>query len=114
LPISLRHSRSALRRALVIAWLVALAAVVTPARAWGHAVFLDSQPEAGTRLESAPGQITLTFTESLDRNLSEASLVNAETGERSGRPRRCKRAGARGGRRQPDGWRATPATVGDV
>ena len=62
--------------------LAILASAVSPAAAWGHAAFLESQPGAGTRLEAGPGQITLTFTEPLDEALSEATLVNVETGER--------------------------------
>ena len=49
--------------------------------AWGHAAFVESQPEAGTRVESGPAEITLSFTEPLIERLSEANLVNAETGE---------------------------------
>jgi copper transport protein len=58
-----------------------LLATVVPAVAQGHAAFLDSTPEPGTRLEAGPGEITLSFTEPLNRPLSEASLVNTATGD---------------------------------
>jgi copper transport protein len=60
---------------------VALAALLAPATAFGHAAFLDSQPEPGTRLEAGPGEIGLTFTEDLNAELSSASLLDASTGE---------------------------------
>jgi copper transport protein len=66
----------------VLALLSIHATALSPAAAWGHAAFLDSEPAAGTRIEAGPGRITLTFTEPLDRALSEATLLNAETGER--------------------------------
>ncbi|MGH2988629.1 MAG: copper resistance CopC/CopD family protein, partial [Solirubrobacterales bacterium] len=49
--------------------------------AWGHAAFLESQPEAGTRLESGPGEIRLKFTEPLNPALAHATLVDASSGE---------------------------------
>jgi len=49
--------------------------------AWGHAAFLESQPEAGTRLESGPGEIRLEFTEPLNPALTQATLLDASTGE---------------------------------
>jgi len=64
------------------ALLTVVAIALSPATAWGHAAFLDSEPEAGTRVESGPGRITLSFTEPLDEALTEATLVNADSGER--------------------------------
>lgn len=55
--------------------------LLAPAGALGHAAFLDSQPEPGERLGSGPAEIRLEFTEPLDRSLSEATLVNVDTGE---------------------------------
>lgn len=75
---------SELKTALVGALLaLGLAASATfPPTAAGHAAFLEADPGAGERLRSGPAQITLEFTEPLDRSLSEATLVNAESGER--------------------------------
>ena len=75
--------RIARRRFRVTTGALVTAAVLTigAGNAWGHAAFLESQPEAGTRVEAGPGQITLTFTEPLNERLSEATLVNVETGE---------------------------------
>jgi copper transport protein len=67
--------------------LVPLAAVIAAllgpgaSSAWGHAAFLDSQPEPGSRLASGPAEITLRFSEPLDRSLSQATLVNVDSGE---------------------------------
>jgi copper transport protein len=72
-----RNRRRAVR-ALLIAGL--LLAIPPPAVAWGHAAFLEASPEPGTRLESGPGEISLTFTEPLNRKLSDASLRNASSG----------------------------------
>jgi len=57
------------------------ATLLSPASAWGHAAFLSAQPEPGTRLQTGPGEIALTFTEPLNRELSDASLVNLESGD---------------------------------
>ncbi|MGH2589942.1 MAG: copper resistance CopC family protein, partial [Actinomycetota bacterium] len=56
--------------------------LLAPASALGHAAFLESQPEAGTRLESGPGEIRLEFTEPLNRALTEATLLDASTDEK--------------------------------
>jgi copper transport protein len=61
---------------VVLCW-----ALVAPASAQGHAAFVESQPEPGTRLESGPGEIRLEFTEPLNGALSKATLVDASTGE---------------------------------
>jgi copper transport protein len=69
-------------------WLAAVAAAatagllgVTSPAAWGHAAFLESQPDAGSRLESGPGEIRLEFTEPLNQALTKATLLDASTGE---------------------------------
>jgi copper transport protein len=70
------------RRRAVRAFLIAgLILAVVPPTAWGHAAFLGSQPEPGSRLEAGPTQIELTFTEPLNRELSSASLINLRSGE---------------------------------
>ncbi|MGH9380087.1 MAG: copper resistance CopC/CopD family protein [Thermoanaerobaculia bacterium] len=58
-----------------------LALLLTPTAAFGHAAFLDSQPEPGQRLGSGPAEITLEFTEPLNRGLSKATVVNLDSGE---------------------------------
>jgi copper transport protein len=58
-----------------------LALLLTPTAAFGHAAFLDSHPEPGQRLGSGPAEITLEFTEPLNRGLSKATLVNLNSGE---------------------------------
>jgi copper transport protein len=73
-------ARRARRLAAFTVTAIALLAVPAPA-AWGHAAFLESQPEAGTRLESGPGEIRLEFTEPLNRALTKATLLDASTAE---------------------------------
>lgn len=77
-PKKARVDRWSVGRACTLA-VVGLALV--PANAPGHAAFLEAEPEPGTRLVQAPAEITLTFTESLDPSLSDASLTNLESGE---------------------------------
>ena len=55
--------------------------LLAPAAALGHAAFLDSQPQPGARLDSAPAEIRLQFTEPLDRSLTKATLINVDSGE---------------------------------
>lgn len=50
--------------------------------AFGHAAFVGSTPPPGQRLEVAPRQLTLRFTEPLNRRLSRATLVSVGTGRR--------------------------------
>ncbi|MGI9020896.1 MAG: copper resistance CopC/CopD family protein [Solirubrobacterales bacterium] len=68
-------------RGRVVLVLSLLGLLLAPASALGHAAFLDSQPAPGERLGSSPAEIRLEFTEPLDRSLSEATLVNLDTGE---------------------------------
>lgn len=75
----LTESLARLGRALALAVLVAAA---LPASASAHAGFVDSEPAPGTELQAGPGQVTLAFTEPLNRGLSEATIVNAATGQR--------------------------------
>jgi copper transport protein len=74
-------THASLRRApsLVVAVIVL---ALAPAAAEGHAAFQDASPEPGTRLSAAPAQITLAFTEPLNRRLTTARIVNARTGRR--------------------------------
>ena len=54
-------------------------AALAPA-ALGHASFEGSDPAAGARVEVAPRQVTLVFSEGLNRHLSRASLVDVTSG----------------------------------
>jgi len=67
-------------------WLLALALGVLMAppapAALAHASFLGSSPAPGERVKASPGSIALRFTESLNRTLSAAFLVDARTGRR--------------------------------
>lgn len=65
--------------ALLVAVLVAGLAAQT-GTALGHAAFLGSTPEPGTRLETGPEEIVLTFTEPLNGKLSRARLERVEDG----------------------------------
>jgi copper transport protein len=67
------------RRALLIVFALL---VVQPATAVAHSAFLGSSPEPGTRLDASPRQVSLTFTEALNRKLSTATLVAVADGRR--------------------------------
>ncbi|MGH2690082.1 MAG: copper resistance CopC family protein, partial [Actinomycetota bacterium] len=67
---------------------VAVVAVVLaiPRTAGAHAAIVSSQPEPGQELATAPGVVTLEFTEPLNESLSRATVVDP-TGERfEGKP----------------------------
>lgn len=51
-----------------------------PQTAYGHAAFLQSDPRPGVRLTAAPAQVTLEFTEPLDRTLAQAKIVRVGGG----------------------------------
>lgn len=63
--------------ALVAGLLVALCGA--PA-AFGHAAFLGSDPQPGARLQASPAQVTLNFTEPLNRTLAQAEVVRVGGG----------------------------------
>jgi copper transport protein len=76
-------SRRALPRRLRAAPLIALAALAVAApAAYGHAAFLGATPAPGARVESAPTAISLRFTDTLNRRLSDVHLVDARSGRR--------------------------------
>lgn len=61
----------------------ALAALaLTAPAAYAHADFLGATPAPGARVEAAPKAVTLDFSESLNRQLSEVKIVAAGTGKR--------------------------------
>ena len=59
-----------------------MAGLLAPAGAAAHAAFLSAQPEPGTRLEAGPAEISLSFTEPLNGDLSDGDLVDLATGEK--------------------------------
>ena len=65
-----------LRRALGALVLSLALLSVLPGRAFGHAAFLESEPAPGTRLQSGPAEIVLEFTEPLNQEFNQATLVN--------------------------------------
>lgn len=56
--------------------------LVTPAAAQGHSAFLGSDPEPGKRLETAPRQVTLNFTEPLNAGLGSVKVYAAHRDRR--------------------------------
>ena len=72
-----------LRLLLAVLAAASVLAAAAPA-AYGHAAFLGSDPEPGARLDASPRQVTLTFTEPLDRRLTRATLVSVDGGEEVG------------------------------
>ncbi|MGH2898738.1 MAG: copper resistance CopC family protein, partial [Solirubrobacteraceae bacterium] len=48
--------------------------------AYGHAAFLGSDPQPGVRLQIAPAQVTLSFTEPLNRTLAGAKITRVGGG----------------------------------
>jgi copper transport protein len=71
------------RRRFAVACALGLVAFagLAPA-AWGHASFLGADPAPAARLETAPRQVVLAFSEPLNRALSRADLVDARSGRR--------------------------------
>jgi copper transport protein len=65
--------------ALTVAGVV-LAGAASPA--FGHAAFLGSTPAPGQRMQQAPTQVVLRFTEALNQSLSDAALYDASTSRR--------------------------------
>ena len=68
--------------ALLVTALVAGLSAQTGA-AFGHAAFLGSSPQPGTRLETSLEEIVLTFTEPLNGKLSRAHLERIDDGRRA-------------------------------
>jgi copper transport protein len=69
------------RWTLAVALAAAVAVLGTQAElAFGHAAFLGSSPQPGTRLETTPQQVVLTFTEPLNGKLSRVALKPVDGG----------------------------------
>jgi methionine-rich copper-binding protein CopC len=62
-------------RILVAAAIAAALVLVFPTEALAHAGLLSSTPEPGTELASAPGAVTLRFSEPVNVRLSAASVT---------------------------------------
>lgn len=56
-------------------------ALAIPAAALGHAAFVGSSPGAGQRVEVAPRQVTLSFTEPLNVRLSSVEVLAVDGGK---------------------------------
>ena len=56
-----------------------------PQAAYGHAAFLQSDPRPGVRLTAAPAQVTLEFTEPLNRMLAQAKIMRVGGGTMAAR-----------------------------
>ncbi len=63
-----------IRRLSVVCAFGALLVMVVPNAAFAHAGFVSSTPEGGATLGTAPGQVTLTFSEPMNARLSRATL----------------------------------------
>jgi copper transport protein len=74
------------RRAVLAAALIILALAATPTAAWAHAGFVSSNPEPGAELGSAPGVVTLTFSEPLNERLSRAEVLSPDGRRFEGAP----------------------------
>ena len=70
-----------MRRALLLAGLIALGVVALAPGASGHALLESSSPEDGELLEAAPGEILLSFSEPLDLGLSSVTVVDGSGSE---------------------------------
>lgn len=57
------------------------ATLAIPAAAFGHAAFVGSSPDAGQRVEAAPRDVTLSFTEPLNVRLSSVEVSAVDGGE---------------------------------
>lgn len=82
LPLLVRSNLGGRSLVLAVPLIAVALFLLPPANAWGHAAFLDAQPEPGTRLAAGPVEIKLSFTEPLNRDLSSASLLNVRTGDK--------------------------------
>lgn len=69
-----------MRRPILTLLASALALAIAAPAAWGHAAFLGSTPQPGLRLEASPRQVTLRFTEPLNRRLATARIVAVRDG----------------------------------
>jgi methionine-rich copper-binding protein CopC len=71
-------------RRLLVTTLVGVGVAVSVGAppAFGHSAFVGSSPAPGTRLGEKPAELSLRFTEPLNRRLSRAELVAVEGGER--------------------------------
>jgi copper transport protein len=75
-----------MRRALLLAGAVLLALSLTAAPARAHAGFVSSNPEPGAELGSAPGVVTLRFSEPLNERLSHAEVLSPDGRRFEGTP----------------------------
>jgi len=67
-----------MRRLVLLVVITALSLCLMPSVAWAHAGFVSSTPEPGSELSSAPGVVTLEFSESLNTKLSRAAVTTPD------------------------------------
>ncbi len=77
--------RSVIRRLRPALVLAAISVVVLPATASAHAGFVSSTPQPGAILGSAPGQVSVTFSEPLNVRLSRIAVDLADGSTTKGR-----------------------------
>jgi copper transport protein len=74
-----------MRRVLLVAGIV-LGLWLAPTAAWAHAGIVSSNPEPGAQLGSAPGVVTLRFSEPLNERLSSAEVLSPDGTRFEGTP----------------------------
>lgn len=67
-----------MRRVSILVGATVLVLCLMPAGAWAHAGFVSSSPEPGSELSSAPGVVTLDFSEPLNTKLSRAAVTTPD------------------------------------
>jgi copper transport protein len=73
------------KRLVAATVLAAIAVVALPATALAHAGFVSSTPEPGSTLGTAPGQVILTFSETLNTRLSRTTVLQPDGRAAAGR-----------------------------
>jgi copper transport protein len=74
-PIGWVDIRMRTRRFLIVLALTSISLLLLPSAASAHAGFVSSTPEPGASLGSAPGVVTLDFSEALNVQLSQAEVT---------------------------------------
>jgi methionine-rich copper-binding protein CopC len=69
------------RGRLLLMAVTMLAPLALPAAASAHVELISSSPEPGDNLESAPTEVTITFDDELDPDLSSFTVTDAEDNE---------------------------------
>lgn len=75
-----------MRRGVLLAGVMLVALWLAPTAAWAHAGIVSSNPEPGAQLGSAPGVVTLRFSEPLNERLSGAEVLSPDGARFEGTP----------------------------